>query len=176
MDLQQQHPGSKTKTIRGRRYMTIPFGARTQLKFLPDVLSLIAGPFGAAVESFKNLDPAAFKDAVEKKRAGKKVGAEDLDVMALLGGIDGAAIREGVLSLAQQLEEHGPNGPDDQGLILELLGNTYAMKGRKRTDGIESCRDDFDQVFQSDFLSLFQVLAWVVQVNYAPFSDSGSDG
>ena len=153
-------------TIRGHVYQSIPFGAARQLKLLPGVLRLLSGPVASFVDILKGLplEDLSAKHKARKADAGR-LSAADLDVSAILAGVKGAAIRDGMVALADYLES-------EDGLILNLLRDTHRMKGRHQTDGLESCADDFDRVFQSDFLSLGMVLAWVIKVNFAPFLPS----
>ena len=134
----------KKKEIRKNTYMTIPYGASKQLDMLPGVMRLLAGPIGSLLETLKGLDGLS----------------ASTEVATVLEGVRGAAVQEGLIALADQLESGGRD------LIFDLLGNTYRMKGRKQSDGLESCTDEFDTVFQGDFLSLVLVLAWVLKENY----------
>jgi len=160
------------KTIRGNQYLTKPFGAKHQLKLLPGVLRMLSGPVGSLVDSLKSLAGGPLQDLAAAQRAkGEKLTAADLkglDVSKLAGALKGDAIRAGLVALADELEGGGAD------LIMDLLRDTIRMKGTSRDAGFDSCQDDFDTVFQSDFLALIQVLAWVVQVNYAPFLPSVS--
>lgn len=157
-------------TIRDNTYQTIPFGAKRQLDLLPGVLRLLSGPVGSLIESVKGLGNGPLQSVLEKKKAGQKVTAADIDVAPLLAGLKGDAIRAGLVGIADELD----NGGKD--LIFDLLRDTHRMKGRNQTDGLESCAEDFDTVFQGDLLSLVMVLAFVLKVNYAPFLPSGFGG
>ncbi len=158
-------------TIRGNQYQCIPFGAKRQLDLLPGVLRILSGPIGSLLESAKGLlDGADIQALIAKKKAGEKIGAADIDVASVLAGLKGDAIRAGLVGIADELD----NGGKD--LIFELLRDTHRMKGRNQTDGLESCADDFDTVFQGDLLSLVLVLGFSLKVNYAPFLPSGFGG
>lgn len=152
---------SKKKVIKGRTFHTMPFGARRQLALLPGVLRLLSGPVGTLVEALKGL--AGEDGPLAKMQAGGTVTAKDIEIGPILTALKGEALTTGLRAIADELE----NGGDE--LIMELLRDTTRMKGQKQTDGLESCADDFDTVFQGDFLTLLQVLAFVLKVNFAPF-------
>ena len=83
----------------------------------------------------------------------------------IAGGVDvadtrGAEFRDGLQHLAEQLVLHGGAKK-----VRELLAHTTV----KLEDGEKSCSTDFDTVFQGRYAALVQVLAWVLEVNYAPF-------
>lgn len=161
------HNTQKT-TIQGRTYTTIPFGAERQLKLLPGVLRLLAGPAGSLVDMLKGLGSGPFQQIQERKAAGQKVTFADLDASELLGSLHGPTIAAALLSVATELE----NGGSD--LIKELLRDTHRMRGKNQADGLDSCSDDFDRVFEGDLFTMFKVTAWVVKVNYGNFLNSGS--
>lgn len=84
---------------------------------------------------------------------------------AIAGSIDaaettGREIREGLTHLAEQLVQHGGARK-----VKELLKHVTV----ETEAGEKSANAEFDTVFQGRYGLLLQVLAWTLEVNYAPF-------
>jgi len=75
------------------------------------------------------------------------------------GDTSGREVRESLLTLAEQIVKHGGANK-----LREILSHTHALGEVKR-----SCGQDMDVIFQGRIMLLIKVVAWVLEVNYAPF-------
>jgi hypothetical protein len=75
------------------------------------------------------------------------------------GDTSGREVRESLLTLADQIVKHGGSAK-----LREILSHTYALGEVKRNAG-----QDMDVIFQGRLMLQIKVVAWVLEVNYAPF-------
>jgi hypothetical protein len=75
------------------------------------------------------------------------------------GDTSGREVRESLLTLAEQIVKHGGSAK-----LREILSHTYALGEVKRNAG-----QDMDVIFQGRLMLQIKVVAWVLEVNYAPF-------
>lgn len=129
----------------GGKFETQIYPAEDAVDLLPFMLSIASGPAGMVVELMRTMMMEA-------------------DVMA--GDVSGQNVREGLLTLAKQIVEHGGSSK-----IKEVLKFTsYTHPG---VEGVKNCSQDFGTVFQGRQGLLFKILAWVLEVNYLPFLRDG---
>lgn len=159
------------KTIGNIEFTTTQIGALRQMRLMPFVLRVVAGPGGIIVEQLlKNKDAlkAAFAGMLEKRRAGGTGKPLEVDVEDLKGlqfDINPDSVTKALEGFAEHLE-----GNEDK--IFDLLADTFA-----KHDGQLVClgnEANFDVVFNGKMHILIQVLFWVGQVNFADFLNSGA--
>lgn len=122
------------------------YDAGTALDLMPWLLALAAGPAGLVMDLLTSAIKA--RDVME-------------------GDISGGAAREGLLTLSREIVAHGGAAK-----VRELLATTtLKVPGQQ---ALVPCSAQFDQVFQGRLPLLGRVVAWVLEVNYSPFSPAQS--
>ena len=131
-----------TKTIDGFCYTTYLYGAEQGFDYLPLFVSLASGPVGVALETVGRV----------------------IDAGGALGEarVNGAGIAEALHNAAATIVEMGGASK-----LREMLASTTV----KNVKGAGDSKVDevFDELFAGRYTHLIKVLAWVVEVNYAPF-------
>lgn len=133
-----------SKKIDGQRYTTVLYPAGEGFNHLPYILDILSSPAGLTLDAIvglaKSLDPG-------------KVS------------ITGAQLRDAVESLSLHIADHG--GADK---IRDLLAHTtITVKSKGREVVTRQVSHDFDSCFQGRYSHMLKVLAWVLEVNFAPF-------
>lgn len=127
--------------IDGQSYTTTLFGAEAGFSHIPMILEVASSPLGLAADGIMA--------AVNELKGG------DLPT-----SLTGDQVRMACMHLAEALVKAG-----GASRARDLLGTTRTTRGGK---GVIVAQD-FDSCFQGRYAHLFKVLAWVLEVNYAPF-------
>lgn len=136
--------GVKTKhkkTIDGHRYTTTLYPAGEGFDLLPMILEVAKGPVALGVETLQ-----AVLMQVRDPTSQRDLSPHE--------------VRQSMSALAQAIVAHGGSSK-----VREMLAHTRVQVGEQ----YKSCERDFDFVFQGRQPTLFKVLAWVLEVNFAPF-------
>lgn len=129
------------RTIDGAAYTTTLYGAEEGFAHIPWMIRLASGPAGLALETLGGV-AAAGGDLTRAKVSGTEVTAA-LD------------------ALAYTIVEAG--GADK---VREMMTHTLVRKPNGTTAKVE---DEFGVLFQGRYAHMMKVLAFVLEVNYAPF-------
>lgn len=132
-----------TKVIDGHTYTCHLYPAGQGFDLLPVITDVASGPAGLATSTLQGL-VAEFRDSVSSRQA-----------------VDHEAVTSSMQALAKAISQHGGSQKVKEMLAyttVHVNGKTYA------------CANDFDTVFQGRPASMLKVLAWVLEVNFAPFS------
>jgi len=163
------------KVINGIAFQTTQIGALEQMRILPTILRLLAGPFGLLVEQLMANKPliaqmvAKSADATQKKNAGdtfaKAFDMSELKTMNI--SITPAVVQTAMVAIASELVA----GTSD---LRDLLNDTFATT----PSGLVCLGEDahFDSVFNGKMHTLMQVLMWVGKLNFADFLNSDLQG
>lgn len=127
------------KMIDGHDYETTLLPAGAAFDHVDYLLDLLAGPSGVVLDFVRG---AIARSSV------------------LEADTSGGEIREGLHDLAQVLAKHGRHQK-----VKDMLQTTTVCAGGQTY----SCAVQFDEVFQGRITTMCKVLAWVLEVNYAPF-------
>lgn len=133
--------GVKTKystELDGHRFETDLYPSGKAIDLMPFMVSLAAGPAGIVTDLLKSMTLGGQLQA---------------------GDTSGREVREGLITLAEQVVKHG--GAQK---LRDVLSHTWALGDARR-----NCGADMDLIFQGRITTLIKVVAWVLEVNYAPF-------
>lgn len=134
-----------TKAMGGGTFETTLYPAGEAIDLMPFLIAISSGPAGIITDVLRSM-----------------VSMGDL----MAGDTSGREVREGLLSLSEQIVKHGGSAK-----LKEILAHTrYQHPGDA---AIAHCGQHMDTVFQGRVGLLIQVVAWVLEVNYAPFSKDG---
>lgn len=127
-------------------FTTTLYPADVALDLLPWLLALAAGPSGVLIELLRS-----------------SLKAEDI----LEADVTGKTAREGLLMLSEQVVKHGGSAK-----LKEVLSTTLYHHGASGAP--VSCSQQFGAVFQGRLMLLGRVIAWVLEVQFGPFSRGGT--
>lgn len=133
-----------TKSVGGLSLETHLLPAGEAVDLLPVLIALGSGPTGMILDVIRAGIQAKSVEAIE---------------------VGGAEIREGLLALARELVAQG-----GAKRIRQLLSHTYLLMPKAADAGHARVNlgDEFDEVFRGRPWASFEVLAWVMEVNFAP--------
>lgn len=126
--------------IDGLHFETTIYPSSKAIDLMPFMISLASGPAGVLTDLLKSMGMGGALQA---------------------GDTSGREVREGLLTLAEQIVKHG--GARKLREILELTLLVPA------SGPALNCAQAMDEVFQGRITTLIKVVAWVLEVNFAPF-------
>lgn len=138
-----------TKMIDGRQYTTVMHGAEVAFEHLVVLTDIAAGPSTVALDTLRVL---------------------------FVDGLHAAAptpmtLGDGLRALAAAIHKAGGSQ-----FVRSILDQTTVVQVVQGQQVHGSCRNDFSTLYQGNLIHMFNVLAWVLEVNYLPFLLAATPG
>jgi len=127
-------------------YMTVAFPTSEGTDLLLTLGQIVGGPFGYAIKSMFSLS-----------------GSDEMDL-----DVDLSQLPTIIERIPQMLVKEGGSK-----LIQKILSKTRRCNGDGKWVALKEQRH-FDSVYASNYVEMFKAIAWVLEVNFAPFSQDGS--
>ena len=127
--------------------MTVAFPSSEGMDLLLTLGQIIGGPLGYMIQSIFSLSEAESESDF------------DLDLSQLPSIIE---------KIPQVLAEKGGSK-----LIMQILSKTKRCNGQDQWHNLRE-QKHFDAIYASNYLEMFKALAWVLEVNFAPFSEGNT--
>ncbi len=154
---------NNSKTINGRKFYVNKFPASEALKIQNRLARLVSPSLGALASIFFN----SGKSAKESGKTKEDIMKQDNVEAFMNADISGEDFQSAIRSIFAELDED-----TFFSLVLRILKETSVEmtdeSGNKKVINIDG-KQSFDMVFEEDLMEVYQVIGFVLQVNYPSF-------